>query len=169
MNATDLQVLTAELNELLRLRGSLMRERDKTDDNQEQDRLSFLIRDINENRLPNLRDRLRTAVKVAKGNEKHQLSELIGKVDDALIGIGTFRDLDTPQARLNSLKRRQGLAKSHREAKHIANEIREIEWALAQLAKQGQSIAQEEMRRKETESEIRRLDEILYSRPPKKD
>jgi len=169
MDTDRLTAFRAELEEILRLRESLMCERDKTDDNQEQDRLGFLIRDINENRLPKSRDRLRAAFNAAKGNKKHQLSELIGEVDGALSGIGTFRDLDVSEATLNSLKRQHGLAKSNREGRQIAMKIREIESARVQLAKQPQAIAQEEMRRQETESEIQRLDEILYGHLQKKD
>ena len=149
MDTDRLTAFTVKLNALLERRTQLMERRDATQEPGEDRVLSTSIKEVNEKLLPALRKRVHAAYNAAKGNEKHQLSELIGKVDGELSGIGTFRDLDPSEARLNSLRRRQGLTKSHREAKQIAMEIREIERARAQLAKQEQAIAQEEMRRKE--------------------
>jgi hypothetical protein len=169
MTPANLQVVTTELDEILRLRKGLVHERDKTDDNQEQARLSSLIRDINENRLPNLRDRIRAAFNDPRGSTKYQLLELIRRVDGALNGIGTFRDLDVSEARLNLLRKQQLSVRSHREAKQIANEIRAIERALSLPKKQQRALEKEQSRREEMESEIRRLDAILYNQQLEED
>src|SRR5512132_1456858 len=91
---------TAELNTFLDLRGQLTKARDATQDIEEDRPLSERITEINSKLLPNLRKRIHDAYNAAKGTDKHLLSELIERIDDALIGIGTFRDVVVSEARL---------------------------------------------------------------------
>jgi hypothetical protein len=168
MNPDQLQAIATELHQLLQLREDVTRNRNETDDNEEQDRLSSLIRDINENQLPDLRERIRDVSNAEKGSTKHQLLELTRKVDVALMGVGTFREIDVSEARLNSLRKHQVNARSHREAKEIGNEIRTIERARSLWKEQKRLLANEQSRREQMDSETRRIDEILYGHLQKK-
>jgi hypothetical protein len=161
MNIDKVAVFTAELNALLDRRSQLMQERDATQDLEQDKALSERITEVNSKLLPNLRKQIHDAFNAAKGTEKHLLSELIKRIDDALNGIGRFYDRDVSEARLSFLKRRQGEAKSHREAKQIATEIRAIEQARLQWGKQQEALAEERLRRNQNESELRRLDGIF--------
>jgi len=161
--------LREELSHLLDQRSRLTQERNSTQDAEKDRSLSERIIEINRKLLPNLRKRIHDAYNAAKGTDKHLLAELIKRFGDALNGIGTFRVVDVSKARFNSLKRQQGVAKSHREARQITGEIREMEQAWRQWRKQQEALANEQSRREQNDAEIRRLDEILYGHLQKKD
>jgi hypothetical protein len=63
---------------------------------------------------------------------------------------------------VNILKRRQGEVTSHREGKEIAREIRAIKHALLMQKKQQEALMEEQQRRNQMESEIQRIDALLY-------
>lgn len=169
MHQDRFAIFSRELIDLLDLRSRLTQERDSAQDAEEDRILSDRIAEINSKLLPHLRKQIHDAFNAAKAIEKHSLSELIKHIDDALNGIGTFRDIDVSEARLDFLRRRQGNVKSHREGKQIANEIRAIERARSLLKEQQRAVANEQARREQNEAEIRRLDEILYGHLQKKD
>jgi len=155
-------VYSSALADLLEERSRLTQERNSTQDLDQDRALSERIVEINTKELPKLRKQIHDAFNAAKGTEKHLLSELIKRVNGALIGIGTFRDIDVSDARLSLLKRRQGEVTSHREGKEIAREIRAIEQALLERKKQQEALVEEQRRRDQMESEIQRIDAILY-------
>jgi hypothetical protein len=161
--ATDkVALLSGELTHLLDERSRLTQQCDSTQGGKQDLILSDKIAEINSKLLPHLRKQIHDAFNAAKATQKHLLSELINRIDDALNGIGTFRDVDVSEARLNFLRRRQGNARSHREGKDIAREIRAIEQALLRWKKQQEALVEEQRRRNQRDFEIQQLDAQLY-------
>jgi len=155
-------VYSSALADLLDQRTRLTQERDSTQDAEKDRILSDRIAEINGKLLPRLRKQIHDAFNAAKGTEKHLLCELIKRIDDARTGIGTFRDIDVSEARLDFLKRRQGQVTSHREAKEIAREIRAIEQARLRWKKQQKALVEEQRRGNQRDFEIQQLDAQLY-------
>ncbi len=162
MDSTRALELRRQITSMLQLREELTQKRHEMKAGPEEQAVSNQIQNINEDGLPILRKRILAASKIAKDKEKHELLELLGVIDGAKDGIGTYYDLDISEAHLDLLKRQQAAAKSHREAKRIAKEITAIEWARSEFKKQKEARAQGQPCREKVESEIRRLDELLY-------
>jgi hypothetical protein len=159
--------LQQQLAKLLDLRNELTLKRNDLEPGPAEQTLSDQIQKINEHQLPNLRKRILAAFNSVKGEEKHHLSKLLKKIDDAFNGMGFFHDIDISEERLRSLQKQQAVTKSHREARKLAGEIREIHRAKALLAKQQRSLEREELERQNRDAEIQWLDEVLYGHLPK--
>lgn len=162
MSSPSITNFKSEIERVLQRRDELIRLCYDTPDVEPNDLLTAEIVSINQTVLASLRGQILAASNIAKGEEKHELLELLGQIDGAMSGIGIFEDLDVSESRLDELKKQLAVMKSHREAKRIANEIRRIEWALSEFKKQKEARAQDQPTHEKIESEIQRVDGLLY-------